>query len=58
MRIGYLLPGHVERKSSELYVMHEVSLTQAIAAGIFALIGIQLFIAGLTLNVLAKMVRE
>ncbi|ANF22632.1 glycosyltransferase family 2 protein [Thermococcus piezophilus] len=35
-----------------------VFLTQAIAAGIFALIGIQLFIAGLTLNVLAKMVRR
>ena len=51
MRIGYLLLGHVELKRSKLYVMHEVSLTQAI-------IGIQLFIAGLTLNVLAKMVRE
>ena len=35
-----------------------VFLTQAIAAGIFTLIGIQLFIAGLTLNVLAKMARE
>ncbi|AEH25448.1 glycosyltransferase family 2 protein [Pyrococcus yayanosii] len=35
-----------------------VFLTQAIAAGIFTLIGIQLFIAGLTLNVLARMVRE
>ncbi|ADT85074.1 glycosyltransferase family 2 protein [Thermococcus barophilus] len=36
----------------------DVFLTQAIAAGIFTLIGIQLFIAGLTLNVLARMVRE
>jgi len=35
-----------------------VYLTQAIGAGIFVIIGIQLFIAGLTLNVLAKMVRE
>ncbi|WP_148882918.1 glycosyltransferase family 2 protein [Thermococcus aciditolerans] len=36
----------------------QVYLTQAIGAGIFAIIGIQLFVAGLTLNVLAKMVRE
>ena len=35
-----------------------VYLTQAIGAGIFVIIGIQLFIAGLMLNVLAKMVRE
>jgi len=35
-----------------------VYLTQAIGAGIFVIIGIQLFVAGLTLNVLAKMVRE
>ncbi len=35
-----------------------VYLTQAIGSGIFVIIGIQLFIAGLTLNVLAKMVRE
>jgi len=35
-----------------------VYLTQAIGAGIFAIIGIQLFVAGLTLNVLARMVRE
>ncbi|NJE79658.1 glycosyltransferase family 2 protein, partial [Thermococcus sp. GR4] len=35
-----------------------VYLTQAIGAGIFVIIGIQLFIAGLTLNVLAKMVGE
>ncbi len=35
-----------------------VYLTQAIGAGIFVIIGIQLFIAGLTLNVLARMVRE
>ncbi|WP_297480356.1 glycosyltransferase family 2 protein [Thermococcus sp.] len=35
-----------------------VFLTQLIGAGIFTIIGIQLFIAGLTLNVLAKMVRE
>ncbi|WP_461863531.1 glycosyltransferase family 2 protein [Thermococcus sp.] len=35
-----------------------IFLTQAIGAGIFAIIGIQLFVAGLTLNVLAKMVRE
>ncbi|WP_048150665.1 glycosyltransferase family 2 protein [Palaeococcus ferrophilus] len=35
-----------------------VFLTQAIGAGIFTIIGIQLFVAGLTLNVLAKMVRE
>jgi len=34
-----------------------VYLTQAIGAGIFVIIGIQLFIAGLMLNVLAKMVR-
>jgi len=36
----------------------QVYLTQAIGAGIFAIIGIQLFVAGLTLNVLARMVRE
>lgn len=35
-----------------------VYLTQLVGAGVFAIIGIQLFIAGLTLNVLAKMVRE
>ncbi|WP_456398208.1 glycosyltransferase family 2 protein [Palaeococcus sp. (in: euryarchaeotes)] len=35
-----------------------VYLTQAIGAGIFTIIGIQLFVAGLTLNVLSKMVRE
>ena len=35
-----------------------IYLTQAIGAGIFTIIGIQLFIAGLTLNVLAKMMRE
>ena len=35
-----------------------VYLTQAIGAGVFVIIGIQLFVAGLTLNVLAKMVRE
>ncbi|NJE79460.1 glycosyltransferase family 2 protein [Thermococcus sp. GR4] len=35
-----------------------VYLTPAIGSGIFAIIGIQLFVAGLTLNVLAKMVRE
>ncbi|NJE12865.1 glycosyltransferase family 2 protein [Thermococcus sp. LS2] len=36
----------------------EIYLTQAIGAGIFAIIGIQLFVAGLTLNVLSRMVRE
>ena len=35
-----------------------VYLTQAIGAGIFVITGIQLLIAGLTLNVPAKMVRE
>ncbi|MBO8175035.1 MAG: glycosyltransferase family 2 protein [Thermococcus sp.] len=40
------------------YAGGKVYLTQAIGAGIFAIIGIQLFIAGLTLNVLARMVRE
>lgn len=35
-----------------------VYLTQAIGAGIFVIIGIQLFVAGLMLNMLAKMVRE
>ncbi|KUK17006.1 glycosyltransferase family 2 protein [Thermococcus sibiricus] len=35
-----------------------VYLTQAIGAGIFTIIGIQLFVAGLMLNVLVKMVRE
>jgi len=35
-----------------------VYMTQAVGAGIFTIIGIQLFVAGLTLNVLAKMVRE
>ncbi|AEC51932.1 Glycosyl transferase [Pyrococcus sp. NA2] len=34
----------------------KVYLTQAVGAGIFTLIGIQLFIAGLTLNVLSKIV--
>ncbi len=40
------------------YVEGHVYLTQAIGAGIFIIIGIQLFIAGLTLNVLSRMVRE
>ena len=40
------------------YTTGRVYLTQLIGAGIFTIIGIQLFIAGLTLNVLAKMVRE
>lgn len=35
-----------------------VYLTQAVGAGIFTIIGIQLFIAGLTLNVLARIVKE
>jgi len=35
-----------------------VYLTQLIGAGIFVIIGIQLFVAGLTLNVLAKMVER
>lgn len=35
-----------------------VFLTQAIGAGIFTIIGIQLFIAGLTLNVLGKLMKE
>lgn len=35
-----------------------VYLTQAIGAGIFMIIGIQLFVAGLTLNVLSRMVRD
>ena len=34
-----------------------IYLTQAIGAGIFTIIGIQLFIAGLTLNVLARIVK-
>ena len=40
------------------YAGGNVYLTQAIGAGIFTIIGIQLFIGGLMLNVLAKMVRE
>ena len=40
------------------YTTGRVYLTQLIGAGIFAIIGTQLFVAGLTLNVLAKMVRE
>ncbi|AMQ18849.1 glycosyltransferase family 2 protein [Thermococcus peptonophilus] len=40
------------------YAGGNVYLTQAIGAGIFVIIGIQLFVAGLTLNVLARMVRE
>ncbi|NJE03836.1 glycosyltransferase family 2 protein [Thermococcus sp. MV11] len=40
------------------YEEGRVYLTQALGAGIFTIIGIQLFVAGLTLNVLAKMVRE
>ncbi|KPU63850.1 glycosyl hydrolase [Thermococcus sp. EP1] len=40
------------------YTEGRVYLTQIIGAGIFTIIGIQLFVAGLTLNVLAKMVRE
>ena len=35
-----------------------IYLTQAVGAGVFTIIGVQMFIAGLTLNVLAKMVRE
>ncbi|ASJ03594.1 glycosyl hydrolase [Thermococcus profundus] len=35
-----------------------VVLTQTIGAGIFVIIGIQFFVSGLMLNVLAKMVRE
>ena len=40
------------------YAGGKVYLTQAIGAGFFAIIGIQLFIAGLTLNALAQMVRR
>lgn len=40
------------------YMGGNVFLTQAIGAGIFAIIGIQLFVAGLMLNVLAKMVER
>ncbi|NJF25147.1 glycosyltransferase family 2 protein [Thermococcus sp. Bubb.Bath] len=40
------------------YHGRNVYVTQAIGAGIFIIIGIQLFVAGLTLNVLAKMVRD
>lgn len=35
-----------------------VFLTQTVGAGVFAIIGIQFFVSGLMLNVLAKMVRE
>lgn len=40
------------------YTTGHVFMTQMIGAGIFFIIGIQLFVAGLTLNVLAKMVRK
>ena len=39
------------------YHGEKVYLTQAIGAGIFAIIGIQLFVAGLTLNALAQMIK-
>ena len=39
------------------YAGGNVYLTQAIGAGIFAIIGIQLFVAGLTLNALAQMIK-
>ena len=54
--IAALVLGYMALKP--YYASGEVYLTQAIGAGIFVIIGIQLFIAGLTLNVLAKMVRE
>ena len=40
------------------YTSGHIFLTQTIAAGVFLIIAIQLLIAGLTLNVLGKMVRE
>ncbi|ASJ06394.1 glycosyltransferase family 2 protein [Thermococcus pacificus] len=43
---------------SPYYRGEGVYLTQLIGAGIFVIIGIQLFVAGLTLNVLRKLVRE
>lgn len=42
---------------SPYYRGEGVYLTQLIGAGIFTIIGIQLFVAGLTLNVLSKIVR-
>ncbi|ASJ01317.1 glycosyltransferase family 2 protein [Thermococcus gorgonarius] len=43
---------------SPYYRGERVYLTQLIGAGIFVVIGIQLFVAGLMLNVLARMVRR
>ncbi|ACS89077.1 glycosyltransferase family 2 protein [Thermococcus sibiricus] len=57
--ISFIVAGILAYLALEPYYRGgNVYLTQAIGAGIFVIIGIQLFVAGLMLNVLAKMVRE
>lgn len=57
--ISFIVAGILGYLALEPYYRGEnVYLTQAIGAGIFVIIGIQLFIAGLMLNVLAKIVRS
>jgi len=57
--IAFIIAGILAYLALEPYYHGgRVYLTQAIGAGIFVIIGIQLFIAGLTLNVLSRMVRE
>ncbi|ASJ08380.1 glycosyl hydrolase [Thermococcus siculi] len=56
--VSFIIAGGLFVWAMEPFSEGRVYMTQAVGAGIFTIIGIQLFIAGLTLNVLAKMVRE
>lgn len=57
--IAFIIAGILAYLALEPYYHGgRVYLTQAIGAGIFVIIGIQLLVAGLTLNVLSRMVRE
>lgn len=57
--ISFIVAGVLAYLAVEPYYKGgNVYLTQAIGAGIFTIIGIQLFVAGLMLNVLARMVKE
>ena len=56
--IAFIIAGILGYLALEPYYKGgRVYLTQAIGAGIFAIIGIQLFIAGLTLNALSQMIK-
>jgi len=56
--LSFIASGILAYWALKPYYTHggRVYLTQAIGAGIFAIIGIQLFVAGLTLNALSQMI--